>query len=283
MSLSFPNSWLTRIAAVVALALLPAVLLAAPRNSASDSNNLPGETVDMFVAIQQGQIDVRLIPKDSTQSRVFITNKTDQPLNVKLPDAFAGVPVLAQNAGGVGAGAGRAASNPSNNQSQSVGGGMGGGGGGMGGMGGGGGGGGGMFNVAPEKVGQLRVNTVCLNHGQPEPRAAIPYEIRPLDSVSDKPEVREICRLLSAGQVSQRVAQAAAWHFANGMTWEQIAAEHYRYAGGGGAPYFAPQEIYAAMRLASLATTLAQQHQKSVPTATSTSSTGSLNSPATRN
>jgi len=141
-----------------------------------------------------------------------------------------------------------------------------------------------MFNIPPEKVGQLRVSTVCLNHGQPEPRAAIPYVIRPLDSVSDKPEVREICRLLSAGKVSQRVAQAAAWHFANGMSWEQIAAEHYRYANGGGSPYFSRQEIYAAMQLASLATTLAQQHQQATPSAgTTTSATGSLNAPASRN
>jgi hypothetical protein len=129
------------------------------------------------------------------------------------------------------------------------------------------------------------VSTVCLNHGQPEPRAAIPYEIRPLDSVSDKPEVREICRLLSAGKVSQHVAQAAAWHFANGMSWEQIAAEHYRYANGGGSPYFTPREIYAAMQLASVATTLAHEHQQTAPNTSPTtpSATGSLNAPAGRN
>ena len=43
-----------------------------------------------------------------------------------------------------------------------MGGGMGGMGGGMGGM----GGGMGMFNVPPEQVGQLKVATVCLEHGK---------------------------------------------------------------------------------------------------------------------
>ncbi|MHA1567401.1 MAG: hypothetical protein ACTSX7_18985, partial [Alphaproteobacteria bacterium] len=88
--------------------------------------NPDDKTVEMFTAIEQDQIDVKLIPKDSTQCRVMIENKTDQPLNVKLPDAFAGVPVLAQM-GGMGGGMGGGGM-------QGMGGGMGG-----GGMGGGGG------------------------------------------------------------------------------------------------------------------------------------------------
>ena len=66
-------------------------------------------------------------------------------------------------------------------------------GGGMGGM-GGGMGGGGMFNVPPEKVGQLRVATVCLEHGKGEPNEHIPYEIKPLEKVVNRPAVVELCR-----------------------------------------------------------------------------------------
>ncbi len=127
------------------------------------------QTVDMFAAIEKGDISVKLIPKDSTESQVLIENETDKPLNVKLPDAFAGVPVLGQNFGGGGAagGAGHhgsSSSNKNNNQNQGMGGGMGG----M--M------GGGMMNVPPEKVGKFKVPTVCLDHGKAEPRAAIPYD-----------------------------------------------------------------------------------------------------------
>ena len=110
-------------------------------------------TVEMFSAIQRGDIAVKLIPKDSTQARVLIENKTDKPLNVKLPDAFAGVPVLAQSGRSGHGSSGSSRSNSSGSQST---------GGGMGGM----GGGSGMFNVAPEKVGQLKVTTICLEHGK---------------------------------------------------------------------------------------------------------------------
>ena len=72
----------------------------------------------MFAAIESKDIDVKLIPKDDKESRVIIKNNTRKPLTVKLPDAFAGVPVLAQARGG-GAAAGGA-----NRTQQSVGGGM---------------------------------------------------------------------------------------------------------------------------------------------------------------
>ena len=65
----------------------------------SDQYDPNAQTVEMFAAIEKGDIAVKLIPKDSTQCQVLIENKTDKPLNVKLPEAFAGVPVLAQNAG----------------------------------------------------------------------------------------------------------------------------------------------------------------------------------------
>ena len=73
--------------------------MAAGRNDKA-SSSAAAESVEMFSAMAQGQIEVKLIPKDSTQSRVIIENKTKKALSVKLPDAFAGVPVLAQLGGG---------------------------------------------------------------------------------------------------------------------------------------------------------------------------------------
>ena len=199
----------------------------------------------MFAAIEKGDISVKLIPKDSTESQVLIKNETDKPLNVKLPDAFAGVPVLGQNFGGGGGAAGgggghhgSSSSNKNNNQNQGMGGGMGG----M--M------GGGMMNVPPEKVGKLKVPTVCLDHGKAEPRAAIPYTIKPIESYSSKPGVRELCQMLGSGQVSQRAAQAAAWHLNNGMSWEELAAKRIRHLNGESRPYFSPAEIQAGMQIA---------------------------------
>ncbi|HWB13636.1 MAG TPA: hypothetical protein VG826_30705 [Pirellulales bacterium] len=199
--------------------------------------NPQDETVDMFEAMEAGQIAVRFIPKDSTQGRMFIKNKTDKPLNVRLPEAFAATQVLAQmGMGGMGMG------------------GMGAGGGGGQGMGGGGGGGnmggGGMFNVPAEKEGNLKVPCVCLEHGKAEPRPQMTYTIKPIQSFTTKPGVAQMLKELGHHRIDQRSAQAAAWHLNNGMTWEQLASETIERADGSSYPYFAPQELQAGMQIA---------------------------------
>ena len=243
----------------VALLLLAAAVWAAEgraRPAKIGDYNPDDPTVEMFAAMEKGDIAVKLIPKDSTQCRVLIENKTKQPLNVKLPEAFAGVPALAQLGAGGGGRTNRSSSSSNNNQNQSMGGGM-------GGMGGGGmGGGGGMFNVPPEKVGQLKVTTVCLEHGKREPREQIPYEIKPLESFTTKAGVRELCALLGGGQINQRAAQAAAWHLNNGMSWRELAAKRIRHASGTSEPYFSSEEIQSGMKIAAIAAQLSEERQK---------------------
>ena len=125
------------------------------------------------------------------------------------------------------------------------------------------GGGMGMFNVAPEKVGQLRVSTVCLEHGKGEPNERIPYEIKPLESVANRPAIVELCRTLGAGQINQRAAQAAAWFLNNDMSWQELAAKRYRHANGTmGESYFSPQEITSGIQLAKAAIKVAEEKQQ---------------------
>jgi hypothetical protein len=270
MTSGYRTGWFAWLTTAVAAALLCPLATASDR-SARAPEPAP-EAVEMFAAIESGQIGVQLIPKDSTECRVLIENKTDKPLTVKLPDAFAGVPVLAQAGlgvggalggpagGGLGGGAGGAGGGFGGGQ-QTFGGGMGGMGmGGMGGM-GMGGMGGGFFNVAPERVGKFKVPTVCLEHGKDEPRARMKYEIKPISAFTDRVEVHEICRMVGCG-MNQRVAQAAAWHLANDMSWRELAAKQYRFANGTRAPYFSPQQIRAAMQAAAMATQLAERHRK---------------------
>jgi hypothetical protein len=249
------SSWL---AVSLGLALVPGMLLAVDRSGQPPKSGPAGDQVEMFDAIDKGQIAVRMIPKNSKEANLLIENKTKVPLTVKLPEAFAGVPVLAQRGGAAGGGARGGGNN--NNQNQGMMGGMGGGmmGGGRGGM----GGGMGMFYVAPEKVGQVKFPGVCLEHGKAEPSAKVPYEVRPIESVTDKPEVWEIGKLLGKGQINQRAAQAATWHLNNDMSWEQLTAKRLKFANGTSQPYFSPQEIRAAMQVTAVATQLAQQRQK---------------------
>ena len=187
------NRRLTLLCLVIAAMLIPALLIAAegrtPKSGGSDANQ---ETVEMFSAMENGQIAVKLIPKDSTLCHILIENKTDKPLTVKLPETFAGVPVLAQAAAGGGTRTG--GTSTGGGGAQSTGGGMGGGGMGGGGM--------GMFNVPPEKVGKFNVATVCLDHGKGEPNERIPYEIKPLENVTNKPAVVELCRTLARAKLT---------------------------------------------------------------------------------
>ncbi|MCS7305759.1 MAG: hypothetical protein NZ602_11720 [Thermoguttaceae bacterium] len=215
-----------------------------------------GQPVEMFQAMRDGQIEVKFIPKDAKEASVLIKNKTDKPLTIKLPDAFAAVPVLAQ----LDAGGGGRTTTTGTSTTQALGGGWGGGM--MGGM-GPGMMGGGMWNVPPEKIAQLKVPVVCLEHGKPDPRPAVPYEIKPLEAFSTTPGLREVLQALGSGLVSQRVAQAAAWHLQNGMSFQELASKQLRFANGTRCPFFSPAEIRAAMQLVAKAKQKAQQSQPS--------------------
>ncbi len=247
-------AWLVLVMGVVLIWQVP---LAAKTPAAQPDQ---ANAVDLFQAIDKGQVDVKVIPKDSSQLRVMIENKTDKPLTVKLPNAFAAVPILAQNA------ALPSARKKPQPESQGVGGGVGGPG--MGlpgmvpamGMPGMGRPMGNFMNIAPEKVSQLTaVPTVCLDYGKGEPRAAIPYAIKPLEEYTTQPGVREVCQMLGKGQVSQRVAQACAWHLNNGLTWKKLADKQLRFADGSTRPYFTSKEVQAAMKISAAAVEAAKQ------------------------
>ena len=231
------------------------------------------EATDMFAAETQGLVAVRYIPNDSRSAQVIITNRTNRPVALRLPLAFAGVPVLAQmggmggggGGGGAGFGAGGIGGGP-----QTTGGGMGGQG--MNGMGGGGmgGGGGGAFSIPPQKTRVLRLTTVCLEHGKPEPSSRYPYKLEAINSFSSDPKLTLVLESLGRGELPQKVAQAAAWHLSNGMSWERLAAEAIDHAGGvPDEAYFTPAELMAAQQVVAVATQKAAALQPAKSSASS--------------
>ena len=186
-----------------------------------------------------GDIDVKLIPKDATEATLVFKNKTKKPLAIRLPEAAAGVPVLAQIGfpgglrprGGFGPGAGLGPGGGAGNQGFGFGAGLGVGAGNQGfgnGFGNGlMGGRRGFFNVAPEKVGKLKVPAVCLEHGKRDPNPRVAYKIVPIDSFTDKPEVVQLVKMLGhLGPKYQNAIQAAAWNAQNGLSWEQLARKN---------------------------------------------------------
>jgi hypothetical protein len=215
--------------------------------------------VEFFEAVDAGQINAKFIAMNDHAARLIITNNTNQPLNLKLPEAFAGVPVAAQF-GGAGGGAGRVggggrSTTTGGGAQQSVGGGLGGGGG--GGL-GGGGGGGGFFSVPPERSEKLDFAVLCLNHGLRDPSSSTAYKIVPADSVL-RPAVVELLKAFGRGELKHAGAQAAAWHLNNDLSWNQLAAQlqgtrrSFRRP-----PYFSADEIRAGMAYADAATRIAE-------------------------
>ena len=185
------------------------------------------ETVDLFQAIEEGTLSVKVIPRDAKQCRVFITNETRHPVNVQMPGALAAVPVLAQlpplgpapaqdNSStpqrlGIGNPFGQ--QNPLQMGPNMQGGPL-------------------MnrgnqpffapFCIEPEKVAQLRLPSVCLDYGHPDPRPAIRYQLVPVTAVSEGKELELLCCQLGRAPASQRVAQAVAWHFSDGKSWKEL-------------------------------------------------------------
>jgi hypothetical protein len=107
--------------------------------------------------------------------------------------------------------------------------------------------GGGAFSIPPERTRTLRVVTVCLEHGKPEPSTRYPYKLAELSAFSSDPHLAVVMDALGRGEISQKVAQAAAWHIANGLSWERLAAEKIDHAGGvPDEPFFSPAELVAA-------------------------------------
>lgn len=216
--------------------------------------NSGDKEVELFEGMRSGQLEVKFIPRNARQAKIIIRNRADEPLNVRLPDVFAARPVLAQIGGPLGGlpgglrggvqGGGAASG------TQAVGGGIG------GGVNGGNLGQGnfnqgwGFFNVAAGKQAQLKVACVCLEFGKPDPRPSVEYELVELATVCDKPELAEVLRTLAVDECSQTVAQAASWHLANDLAWEQMAVLVRRRPAGLSEPMFRSEDLKQARALA---------------------------------
>ena len=105
------------------------------------------------------------------------------------------------------------------------------------------------FCIAPEKVAQLRLPTVCLDHGHPDPRPAMRYQLAPITAISECKELALLCRQLGYDPESQRVAQAAAWYFSNEKSWEELEGIVVHRLARPDQPFFTRDEITKAKSL----------------------------------
>lgn len=248
-------------ASLFAVALLVRSAPAADATPTSKTTTSPA--IDLFDAVENNQAEVKFIAKNDHDARLIIKNNTNQPLNLRLPEAFVGVPALAQFGGGgrggggggrVGGGGGARGGTSGGGGQQSVGGGLGGGGGGLG------GGGGGQFSIPPEETAKINANIVCLDHGLRTPNGSSAYTIVPAGAyLEDKPAVVELLKAFGHGDMERGAVQAAAWNLNSGVPWDKLAAKlDGTRRSTNRSPYFTATEIHAGMAYATEATHLAE-------------------------
>lgn len=250
------------------------------------------EEVEFFAAMDAGQIEAKLIPKNALGGNVLIENKTDKPLNVKLPEAAVGVPMHFQFGGGGGFGGGGQGGfggggiggqqGGFGGGQQQQGGGFGGGqqggfggqgGGGQGGFFGGGGGFGGvgvtnqiMYSVPAERVVSVQFNSVCLEHGKPEANSRSRYKLVPVSMVSQDPVLYELLTVVGTGKVDSQAAQAAAWHLTDKMSFNQLASKMSQHLGGQPpTPYFSQAQLQGAQQLLAFSTKRSEERKEKQP------------------
>ena len=203
------------------------VLFLCDQRPASSADPAQPIEVDLFQAVEAGQIEAKVIAKSTKEARIIVKNNTDKPLTVKMPDGFAAMPILAQQQAG--------------------------------------GGGGVAFNVPPEKVAAQDVPIVCLEHGKRDPRAAAKYELRPIREFTTDGRVIEVLKMLGEGQVSQPAAQAAAWHLLDGLSWQELASKQVKRLAGVSESFFSAAHIREAMQATMVAAERAKDQPVASP------------------
>lgn len=212
---------------------------------AGDQSTEPADAVEFFNAMDAGDLGVRVIPRDAKRVNIQLENKTDRPLNIKLPESIGVVPVLAQpgnffnnqggnllggnqfganqfggNQGGA-QGLGAPMANQNNNNMFP----------------------GAIFSVPPGRIIKKRLPALCLEFGKPEPMPRMAYRVTRLEELNDNDNVRQLIVRYGDGQISNKIAQIAAWHLANDLSWEQLVGLTHKRANGTTVPRFTSAEI----------------------------------------
>jgi hypothetical protein len=210
------------------------------------------ERVGLFDGMEDGRLESKVVAVDATGGYVVVSNASEVPLTVELPDSFVAVQVLKQlgglGGGGMGGmgggmgGMGGGMGGQQGGQNQNVGGGMGGGGMGGGGM------GGGFFSIPPERSVKVPYVSACLNHGKADPNPRINYRLVRTEEYTQDPVLAELIRMVGTGRVDQHSAQAAIWQRTDNMSWQQLATKSNRTISGT-QQYFHPNNITIAQRL----------------------------------
>lgn len=229
------------LAALAAPASLASEAGVAQHLSGAEKFNPKVETIRLFDGIGSGKLEVRVTAEGANLCRLRITNKTAEPLNVIMPAAFAAVPVSLVNLqeqqppGDGQLPDGEDVPPPEDPQKLGV----------------------GCpyadgselntYSFVPNRAAVLQLRAVCLEHDRPGPSPKHHYEVRRMDQVTSVKGVYEICAMMGRGEIDHQVAQFAAWHLNNQLSWKQLWSQSQHGAGMGGREGVSQRQIFEAI------------------------------------
>jgi hypothetical protein len=98
------------------------------------------------------------------------------------------------------------------------------------------------------------MSTVCLEFNKEDPRPSMKYEIKPAADYIKDPAIFEIIRMVANDEITQQIAQAAAWHRTDGLSWDFLVHHNRKELSNGYFErFFSPQEIRWAMQVVPVA------------------------------
>src|SRR5262249_51399572 len=106
---------------------------------------------------------------------------------------------------------------------------------------------------------------VCLEHGKADPQPRMKYKLVRPEVFTDKPAVHELLKLIAQGKLDKREAQAAAWHLASDMSWQELTNKEYKETGSEPVPYFNPAELSGARSIVAAAEQKAAEAKENAP------------------
>ena len=228
------------------------------------------DVVNLFDGLAGGELESRVVARNQFKANIFVTNTTDEVLTVKVPEAVAAVHVLKQNNGFFQNAQNGFFQQGQNQQNQTNLGDV---------LGQGTGqdlGGqvgaanndpfGGIFSIPPMKTVKLAFNSVCLDHGKPNPRSTMNYMLIPIEMHSKNRELHALLKGTKADKVNRLTLQAAAWHLANDISWKKLESKRHSELAVISDPYFSRKQI-------ELAKALVERAKKSAKSAPKTSTT----------
>ncbi len=218
------------------------------KKESAQSPEIP--VVKLFDGLKDGHLSVKLVQESEKRGVLFLANKTQQPLSVQMPEAFVGVHVLNERIARIGpsvrdepqrgqsTGAGvsgdpkdRRRADRNDEAARRI-------------------------PIAARQRLKLPITSVCLEYGRPTPNSKMNYRIMSVEQFARRnPVLRELIPLFVQTRINQRIAQAAAWHVSNKLSWRDLSRlQNPIVVGLPGGPIFKAEDLNVAKELVDRAT-----------------------------